>query len=145
MRAPADRVGSIRERATEILGGQSEVQEWEIAVLHRVCPAEPGACTRVIWGKADTTRMEQVADAVRMTLLSRMEDLPGFCSVSLLMDRQNGRTAAAVTYESRDAMTQATPQAKALREEFSQQVGMEITEVAEFDLVLAHLRVPETV
>ena len=35
MRASADRVGSIRERATEILGGQSGVQEGELAVLDR--------------------------------------------------------------------------------------------------------------
>ena len=32
-----------------------------------------------------------------------------------------------------------------LREEFVTKMGMEILEVAEFDMALAHLRVPETV
>jgi hypothetical protein len=50
-----------------------------------------------------------------------------------------------VVYESRAAMRAATGMAEPLREEFVRQMGGEITEVAEFDLALAHLRVPETV
>ena len=42
-------------------------------------------------------------------------------------------------------MTQTRDQFTTLREEFVQRMGMEIVEVAEFDLALAHLRVPETV
>ena len=42
-------------------------------------------------------------------------------------------------------MAAANEQAKALREEFTSGVGMEIIGIAEFDLVLAHLRVPEMV
>ena len=79
-----------------------------------------------------------------MTMVSRMEELPGFCSVSVLVDRETGRSATAVVYESRAAMNGAT-EARPMREEFSRQMGVDITEVAEFDLALAHLRVPETV
>ena len=78
-----------------------------------------------------------------MSLLPRLDDLPGFCSVSLLVDRGSLRAVAAVTYEDRAAMDRAREQAVALREEFSGAMGSTITEVAEFDLALAHLRVPE--
>ena len=80
-----------------------------------------------------------------MSLLPRLEDLPGFCSVSMLVDREAGRAVSATVYESRDAMNRAVEMAKPMREEFASQMGGEITEVAEFDLAVAHLRVPETV
>jgi heme-degrading monooxygenase HmoA len=136
---------AMRQRYAEKAGGRPEVLEWEIAVLHRLRQAPEGACCRVIWGRGDPLEEERVRDAFRMTMVSRMEQLPGFCSVSMLVDRETGRSATAVVYESRDAMNRATDGAGPMREEFSRQMGIDITEVAEFDLVLAHLRVPETV
>jgi quinol monooxygenase YgiN len=138
-------VRDVRMRYAEILGGRPEVQEWEIAVMHRLHPAPDGAACRVIWGQADPANAERMLDTFRMGLLPRLEEFPGFCSVSLLVDRESGRSTSAVVYESRDAMQRATEMGRALREEFNQQMGSEITEVAEFDLALAHLRVPETV
>jgi quinol monooxygenase YgiN len=136
---------AMRERYAQIMGSRPEVQEWEIALLHRVHQAPDGACCRVIWGRGDPAEADRVTDAFRMSLLPRMEELPGFCSVSLLVGRETGLSATAVVYESREAMTRAAEQGKPMREEFSRQTGTEMTEVAEFDLVLAHLRVPETV
>ncbi len=135
----------MRQRYAQMLGGTPEVQEWEIAVLHRLHHAPDGACCRVLWSQGNPDDVERVMDAVRMTLLSRMEDLPGFCSVSMLVDREKGRGATAVDYESRAAMDRALEAAKPLREEFNRLTGWKFTEIAEFDLALAHLRVPETV
>ena len=138
-------VHNMRERYAEMMSGRPEVQEWEIAVLHRLHTAPEGACCRVIWGRGDPATIDDATSTLRTALLSRLEELPGFCSVSMLVDRQSGRGVTATVYESRDAMNRAAGQAMKMREDFSRQMGMEITEVAEFDLVLAHLRVPETV
>jgi hypothetical protein len=135
----------MRQRYAQMLGGTPEVQEWEIALLHRVHHAPDGAACRVLWSRGNAGDVERVIDAVRMTLLSRMEDLPGFCSVSMLMNREDGRAVMAVVYESRAAMDRATEQARPLRDEYNRLTGWEFTEIAEFDLALAHLRVPETV
>ena len=138
-------VHDMRMRYAEMMGARPEVQEWEIAVLHRKQDAPEGAMCRVIWAQDDPATAERMLDAFRMSLLPRMEDLPGFCSVSLLVDRGTGRSATAVVYESQDAMDRAAETAKPMREDFSRQMGGEITEVAAFELALAHLRVPETV
>ena len=136
-------VHDMRQRAAEMLGGPADVQEWDIAVMHRMHEAHNGACTRVIYGSIDMEKLDDVVSTMRMNLLPRMEELPGFCAVSHMIDRETGRSATAVTYDSKADMLAANEQAKALREEFTSGVGMEIIGIAEFDLVLAHLRVPE--
>jgi quinol monooxygenase YgiN len=140
----ADGVKAMRQRAEEILGGEAEVQEWEIAVLHRMHGIHNGACARVIWAEIDPGRVEHMIDVFRMSVISRIEDLPGVCSISAMVDRGSGRCVFTVSYDSPESRKEAEGPALALREEFSQQMGMSITEVAVFDLVLAHLRVPET-
>jgi quinol monooxygenase YgiN len=138
-------VHDMRERYAEMLRGSPEVQEWEIAVLHRLQIAPDGACCRVSWARGDPAHLDDATSTLRTSLLSRLEELPGFCSISMLVERESGRSVTATVYESRDAMMASAGQAMTMRENFSRQMGMEISEVAEFDLALAHLRVPETV
>ena len=145
MRASAEAVRSSRSRAAEILRADPQVAEWEIALMHRVHEAGDSACTRVIWAQRTAAEGSMGPEDFVRDLLPRLEELPGFCSANLMVDRTTGQTAMTVTYESRDAMSRASERAGALREEFHRSTGMDITEVAEFDLVLAHLRVPETV
>ena len=145
MHASAERVRPSRERAAERFGATPEVQEWEIAVLHRAHRAGDGACARVTWARTDAAHLDRVTDAYRESLMPWWEETPGFCSNSLMVDRRDGRCASAVVFEDRAAMAGTRDQFTTLREEFASRMGMEILEVAEFDLTLAHLRVPETV
>jgi hypothetical protein len=144
MAASGEQLRALRARFAEILRGPLELQSWEIAVLHRLHEAPDGACTRVTWTRTDPERVEQVLDAYRMSLLPRLEEMDGFCSASLLVDRREGRGAGSITYADRDSLQRSRTDATAVREEFAAAMGSRILEVAEFDLVLAHLRVPET-
>ncbi|MGY1636622.1 putative quinol monooxygenase [Geodermatophilus sp. SYSU D00742] len=145
MRATMDRVGPMRDETSRILGGRPEVQTWEIAVLHRAHQAPEGACTRVTWSRTDPSNVDRIVDAYKMSLLPRLEEMDGFCSASLMTDRREGRGAGAVTYADRAALERSRTNADAVREEFAAAMGAQILEVAEFELVLHHLRVPETV
>jgi quinol monooxygenase YgiN len=145
MRRSAEGVQSMRRRAAEVMRGAAEVGEWEIAVLHRSHQTRDGACARVVWSRCDPDRMDRMIDTYRMGMIPRVEELPGFCSVSVMIDRDRGQVVRASVYDDRDSMNRAQEQAMNLRREFHRESGMEAVEVAEFDLVLAHLRVPETV
>jgi hypothetical protein len=144
MAATGDQLRPLGARLAQILGGPPELQSWQIAVLHRLHEAPDGACTRVTWTRTDPSRVELVLDAYRMSLLPRLEDMDGFCSASLLIDRREGRGAGSVTYADRESLQRSRTDATAVREEFAAAMVSRILEVAEFDLVLAHLRVPET-
>ena len=145
MRASAEQVRGSRDRAARMFDVTTEVREWEIAVLHRDHRTADGACARVTWTRTDPANLDRVVEAYRESLMPWWEETPGFCSNSLMMDRRDGRCASAVVFESREAMAHTRDQFTTLREEFVARMGMEILEVAEFDLSLAHLRVPETV
>ena len=145
MHRSAGGVKAMRRRATEIMGGEAEVQEWEVALMHRMHETHNGACARVIWSQGDPAQMDSMIDTFRMGLLPRIEELPGFCSLSVMVDRESGRSATAVCYDSPQSMAEAEKPGMALRQEFAREMSAEITDVAAFDIVLAHLRVPETV
>ena len=145
MHASAEQVSASRDRAAERFGATPEVQEWEIAVLHRAHRVGDGACARVTWTRTGPASLDDVIGAYRESLMPWWEQTEGFCSNSLLIDRRDGRCASAVVFDSREAMAHTRDQFTTLRKEFAQRMGMTIVEVAEFDLALAHLRVPETV
>jgi quinol monooxygenase YgiN len=141
----ADGVVELRRRAAEILDGPAEVQEWEVALMHRLHTAHHGACARVIWTEGDPADTDRAMDHFRTSVLPKLQDLAGCCSVSVMLDRTSGRSVLTTTYDSPQDMAAAKDRAMAMREEFTQQMNRRITDVAEFDLVLAHLRVPEMV
>jgi hypothetical protein len=135
-----------RAQVGKLLGAVPVVAQWEIAVMHRARHAGDHACCRVTWtALRDPATVEEDIATFRMALLPRIEELPGFSSVSLMVDRLTGRAVAAVNYVDRDAMTSAGQRADQLQAEYSRSMGGRITEVAELDLVIARLRIPETV
>jgi hypothetical protein len=89
--------------------------------------------------------MDAILDAWKMTVPPKLEEMEGFCSVSLMIDRASGRAVGTATFADREAMDRARDTMQAMREKLAGAMGVDITEVAEFDLVIHHLRVPEMV
>ncbi|NEK86829.1 hypothetical protein GCU60_13865 [Blastococcus saxobsidens] len=144
MHASQDAVRTSQERTLGVLGGTAQVDEWEIAAMHRVHESHSGTCSRVTWLRTDPDAVDKAVDAVRLSLMPKLDDLPGFCSVSVLMRRDEGRTVATVTYDSRADLEASAEGAREFREEFGPSLGIEVLDSAEFDLSIAELRVPET-
>jgi heme-degrading monooxygenase HmoA len=144
MRASADRVKQVRDRAAQTFGGNIEkIEEWEIAVLHRDHRSHEGACVRATWIKGDPAQAERNIEIYKTSVLPALENLDGFCSASLLVDRSSGGAVGSTTFDSREALERSRDQAKSIRDERSREMGVDIVDVREFELAIAHLRVPE--
>jgi len=145
MRASNDQVAPVRERAAESFRGAMTVEEWEIAVLHRDHRSNDGACVRATWFKAADRQLDRSVDFYRAAVLPDLAELEGFCSASLLIDRLTGRSVSSVSFNSREAMDRNREQARSLRANRIRELGADQLDVGEFELALAHLRVPELV
>jgi len=143
MRASEASTAPLRERGGKVLGGMPFPEEWEIAMLHRNHHSHQGACVRATWVHGDPARLDDGVQIFRMTTLPALEELPGFCSASMFIDRSDGRAVTSVTYDSKREMDASRDAAMTLRRRTATDAGVDVLDVAEFDLLVAHLRVPE--
>jgi quinol monooxygenase YgiN len=144
----AQAIRGIRETAVSTVRGvegDTEVVEWEIGAVHRVRNVPEGAAARVISTRSPLGEADRSIDAFRSIIVPRVGDLAGFCSISFFVNRETGRCSIASVYEDRQTRSRSKGQAQAMREEFTQHMGMHVTDVTEYDVALSHLRVPEMV
>ncbi len=137
MRDSDEQLIGIRARGQEILGGSMQVDEWEIAVMHRT---HHGECCRVSWLRGD---LDAMTETFRVAVLPELERTTGFCSASLLVNRSTGVGCATSAWETRAAMEASRSAADDMRNRAAMDAGGEIVDVHEFDLAYAHLHVPE--
>jgi hypothetical protein len=137
MFATDEELRPLRERGRGILGGSMQVDEWEIAVMHR---SHHGEACRVSWLQGDLNVM---VDTFRFGILPSLEQTPGFSSASLLVNRYDNLACATSGWETRAAMTSSRTAADEMRTRTAMEAGGTVMDVHEFDLAYAHLHVPE--
>ncbi|MGH3542597.1 MAG: hypothetical protein ACRDTO_09500 [Mycobacterium sp.] len=145
MHASAERVRPVRDQAAQTFGGSPTVDDWEIAVLHRDHHSGPGACVRATWLKVRPDQFDKAIEFYRDSVLPAIEELEGFCSASLMLDRTSWRAVSSSTFDSLEAMERNGDAARSLRTSRLRDLGADQFDVGEFELALAHLRVPELV
>ncbi len=143
MRAGLQQAAPIRDRGHEMFEGNRNYEWWEIALLHREHRSGDGACVRATWFKVAERQMDRSVEFYKDSVLPALEELEGFCSASLLVDRSSGRAVSSVTFDSAQAMDHNREQARSLRTARLRDLGADQLDVGEFELALAHLRVPE--
>ncbi|MBY0441135.1 MAG: hypothetical protein K2Q25_03190 [Mycobacteriaceae bacterium] len=148
MYASADWVRPIREQAASAFCGSPDtarVEEWQIAMVHRDHHAHTGAAVRASWFKIRSAYFAAAIDVYKASVLPALEELDGFCSASLMTNSSAGRAVSSVTFDSLAAMHRNADQTRSLRTALLRDLGADQLDVAEFELAMAHLRVPELV
>lgn len=145
MRSSQKQIEPIRARAVDVIGGTADFAEWEVAVMHRDHPTHGGAAVRAAWLHADPADIDTLIATFRQFALPRLEQFDGFCSASFLVNRDSGDAVSSTCYESRASLTSNRQQATKLRDDGTRQANAQVIKVGEYDLAVAHLRVPEMV
>jgi hypothetical protein len=146
MRASNEQLQPVRQRLLDTLGADDlEVQEWEIAIFHRDHELPTGAGARVTWGRPPAGQLDAAADAFRTNVMPLLEGTEGFCSASMLIDREAGVLCGTVSFDSMARVEGNRDFAAEQRAMATQQNGTEFTDVIECEVAVHHLRVPELV
>jgi hypothetical protein len=145
MRASNLHLAPMRARGGQIMGAPPEVDEWEVAVMHRDHTTPEGSCCRVTWMRVNKGDIDRGIGLYRAAMLPEMETLPGFCSASLLVNRDVGRAVNTTTYDSPEALDASRERSWTIRDAGVRDAGVDVLDVLECELVLAHLRLPELV
>jgi heme-degrading monooxygenase HmoA len=144
LRTSTDQAAPLREAAGKRFGGGGvTVDQWEIGAMHREHRSADGACVRATWIKMPRDQVDRAIDFYRTSVLPALEDLDGFCSASFLVNRATGRGVSSATFDSREAMDRNQETARELRNSRTRELGADILDVGEFELTMAHLRLPE--
>ena len=143
MHASVAAVRPMRERVSKALGGFAEVEEWDIAAVHRERHASEESCMRVTWLRVDSGQVASVVEAFRFRSLPAMTTRRSFCGASLLMHREWSRAVVSVSYRDHEAMEGNHGLVGMVSSDGTSDAGIGIIEVREFDVVMAHLHVPE--
>jgi len=144
MHASGEQLLPLQRRAAAIFGGSVMVDRWEIAVLHRDHRANAGACVRTTWLHVRPDQLDRAIRYYRESMLPAIQELEGFCSTSLMIDRTSGRAVSSSTFDSLAAMGRNRDQARSLLTTELPDLGAEQHD-GEFELAIACLRVPELV
>ena len=138
-----EQVHRLRAQIGDRLGGAPEVDQWEIALLHRDHWSQEGARVRATWVK--TAEIDNLVDFTKNITLPTLDGVPGFCSASLMINRGTGTGVVAVSFDTAAAEENSRETARDLREKFVDETREQILDVEQFDLVVAHLHAPELV
>ena len=141
--ASRELMAPYRAKAAEMLEGQVSIADWEVALMHRDHAAFNLAACRITW--AHTSDVDDLLERYRTMVLPSITEAMGFCSASIFVDRERGAICVNTTFDSRATMVASRAWADANRGRAQEVADVVFTDVREFDLVLAHLRVPELV
>jgi hypothetical protein len=142
MHESAEQIRPEHKRAAEILGGSPNDNLWQIAVMRRDHRSGPGACVRATWLKARPELFDHAIGFYQREMLPAIEHFDGYCSASLMVDPTAARAVASVTYDSLGTMERSAHATGSLRTAMLRDLGLHQDAVGEFELALAHLRVP---
>lgn len=145
MRASDDTIAPLRAEAAEQLGGTTSVKEWEVAALRNTSSLRPGNWVSVSLRQRDAAELDAIVSAFRSTVLPATAELRGCQGAVLLLNRESGRVAVAVTFESYTALHGAHKSGAPLHDLSVAGVSLPADDITEYEVDTAELSLPASI
>ena len=138
MNSSVVKIRPIRDKIAKTLEISVEIEEWRVAAMDRRYDAKAAGCVRVTWLRVSRDEVEDFIQDFTAISLPALRSIRGYCSASLLVNPEWGRAAVTVAYDGPEAADR-----RLARTDGRHQLGNDIIDVKQFDLVMPHLRVPD--
>lgn len=110
-------LADLRQQGVDIVGGDLEVENFELLVQETAAPPAVGSALMVTRISMDPAKIDENADFFRSEILPRIKAAPGFLALRNMIDRTTGRGLVGSAWTDQDAMKNAASQAQARRPE----------------------------
>ncbi len=137
MHASVARIRPLRDQTSKILHSSVDLEEWEVAAMHRKHTTGSPVGAQVTWLRVAPGEADALVDDYVRNTQPALNGIRGFCSASLLINREWGRAAITVSFDNPEATTRFR------RTDGRTTLGTDIIQVRDFDHVMPHLRVPD--
>jgi heme-degrading monooxygenase HmoA/limonene-1,2-epoxide hydrolase len=144
MDASEQAVQVSRKEMTELIGGTVTVEHYEVPVFVRRSRPQEGACARLTHLDAGAADIDGFVEQFRNAGVPAAMDMPGLCSVQLMVDRAARRGIVATAWEDAQAMAASRSHAARLRASQTAVTHTQVRSVEEYKLVFSSVREGDT-
>jgi quinol monooxygenase YgiN len=138
----ATAVAPLRQEASAILEGDARAENWELAAMHQVATDQAGYVTRSVLMTGTTEQCEQALAQFQTNVVPQVTKLTGFNTISVLIDRKQGRLRVATTYIDRASADAARETGAAIRGAIAKQIGLTTETVEDLQIISVGIRRP---
>ncbi|WP_330308654.1 MULTISPECIES: hypothetical protein [unclassified Streptomyces] len=133
----------LRERRASLLepfAATLAVENYEAVVFHPVRQPQAAGGLRISRLEFDPADADLLADTFRVSVVPRLEGLPGLARASLLVDRERGRGLVGTLFIDRESLAASRGVQSAARHEGAAKAHVTVTGLEEFEVVFADVR-----
>lgn len=139
--ASREALTALREEVAATVGGILAVETYEVAVARRITMPAAGAIVRLLRVEIDPSGLDGAIAHYRDHVLPVFAELPGVCSLQLLVDRTAGKAVGISAWDDEIAIEKAQHAMDEARAEVAKATGAKFSDPERYTLVRTTLQI----
>ena len=143
LEASSATTAALRQDVAKRLAGESTVEVFELAHVHRVKPGQPGYWSRSVRMDVAANDVDRLIGHFQSTSLPSIEQHDGLVAAVMGVNREDGKALVTATFDTRQALDASGSASQERRDKATSDVpSSSVTSVLDLELVIAGFRDP---